>query len=665
MRTFVGRARTRRRRALAIAATAVLAIGAGAAVASPPRSAQVHELDGRTWFSTNDGTQLLLLNGISGLIEAATEVPDAEGSLAFVDGRGPRTLLSTGDGLVAVDDGAHTVRRLPGSDRGVFVGDQWLVLGEDARRLGTAATASPRPLPGAPAPIGGAVAVVDGSGDGWYLGDATPGRAAVRVPREGGDALLTPLEDDATRLLVADGHVYATGPSGLTAIGGAPPPAEVDRGDRVDPSIATATGGWWSWGTGSTVHARSTSGAIEPPPQDLASPIEALAVWHGHLVAITADGAHTGPPGDLDPIAELGPGATVREDGGLLWVATNETAVAIHPDHERTVLRLADADLSLCVGDCSPAAASSFLEETTPTTAPTSTPNAPTTTTTAPPRRLVAEQVPPTLAASATTSTVTSTTVATPTTTTAPAVAAADGPASTLAPVTTTTPPGPPGKDPDRPEPGPPIRLPEVAPTTSTEAPPPPAPEPEPTTTQAPAPEPSVGLSFNVVGRTGTAEATLRVFATAEDCGATAGTTTAVLTWEGSDRGSREVLVTWNGGSSRSEESSATIVAAEGELAVTVTVCGVTATDTASVRGLPTPTTTEPPPTTTTTAAPTTTTSTPPTTTTLPTTTTPTTPTTPTSTTTTPTTTTTLRPTTTRPTTTSTSTQAAAAGGAP
>ena len=96
-----GEARRRRARGLALAGAAFLAIGVGAAIASPPRSAQVLELDGRTWFSTADGRQLLLVNGISGLIEAATEVPDSMGPLTFVDGRGPTTVLRSGEAAVA------------------------------------------------------------------------------------------------------------------------------------------------------------------------------------------------------------------------------------------------------------------------------------------------------------------------------------------------------------------------------------------------------------------------------------------------------------------------------------------------------------------------------------------------------------------------------------
>ena len=663
MRTMVGRARSRRRRArgLAIVAAAITALGVGAAIASPPRSARLEELDGRTWFATADGTQLLLVNGISGLIEAATAVPGAPGPVTFVDGRGPSTLLRGQRGLLVVDDGEHDVALVDGAAGAAFVGDDVLLLGDDVRRAPRDDAGRSAPVRGAPAPlpVPGAGPFTDGAGDGWYLGVGPAGRVAVRVPQDGSGPRLTPVADDVARLLRADGHLYAASPSDLVPLGDAPGMIDgdlgVDDADRVDPTVATATGGTWAWAVGSTVHGRSAVGE-DAVAQDLGSPIERLAVWHGRLVAVTRDGVHTGEPGALVPVPDLGAGATLHEDGGLLWAATSEAAVAIDPDHQQTVIRLAGADLSLCVGDCSPAAASSFLEETTPTTAPSPpAPNAPTTTTTAPARRLTAD-VPPTLGPASTTVVPPTTSTTPATTTTAPTVTATESTGSTLAPVTTTTTvaaAGPPAaQDPNRPpDPGPPARLPELATTTTTEA------EPEPTTTETEPADEAVGLGFNVVGRTGTAEATLRVFGSAEDCGATSGTTTALLTWDGSDRGSREVLVAWRGGASRSEETSATIVADAGELDVTVTVCGVTASDSATVRALPTATTTT---TTTTTTPSTTTTTEPPTTTTPPTT--PTTPpTTPTSSTTTTTTTTA-----TRPTTTSTTTRPeAAAGGAP
>lgn len=633
---------------MAILAGIAVALGIGAALASPPPSASFDGFDGRTWLPVQRevGPQLLLVNGISGLIEASADLEDVSDPPRFVGAGSGHTLFRSDDSLIAVDDGSHVAatRSVPTPDRAVVAAGRVLVLGERAALLPLSLTGEPSPLTEAPAPVPGVAPVADAHEQAWYLASAGGrSRAAVRVDPEGAVRSFA-VAPSTTRLAIVNGSVHAMGMA-LVPVEKGRTSRPVASAGGTTPSVAVGTGGLWATASGSTLTMRHRGTVSD---QVLDGNVTDLGVWHGSVAAVTTTGVVHGRPGSLEVIPEAGPGATLHLDGGLLWVVTPETAIAIAPDQRRIMIPISSADLSLCVGDCSAAAASSFLEQVASTVPPPPQPrekDSPAPTTTAPPKRLEVASVAPTLP---------STTLPRdrdrgPTTT----VAATVPPETTLAEVPTTLQSPPPSDDPppdenkkpDRPK-GPPkteptlLTAPPTQPvfdTTTTTAT---------TTTTTPTtttePEPPVGLEYDVQGGDLSATAFIRVLGRPSACGETGVTTTAQLSWTGSSTGSREVLMTWaSTTSSRSHQSDATITAEPGELRVAVTVCGVTASDTATVTDPTPPTTT------------TTTTTTPPTTPT----TTPTTPTTPTTTPTTKPTTPTTAPPTTAPTTTTTTTR--------
>ena len=98
-----------------------LAVVAGVLVtsmSSPPASQQPSEVQGRTWVpvQTDDGPRLVLVNGISGLIEAqaTTTDPQPEG-VEVVASTVDRTVLGSAEALTVVDNG----RRVAVSRTGV------------------------------------------------------------------------------------------------------------------------------------------------------------------------------------------------------------------------------------------------------------------------------------------------------------------------------------------------------------------------------------------------------------------------------------------------------------------------------------------------------------------------------------------------------------------
>lgn len=650
--------RRMRARLVAILVAGLLALGVGVAVASPPRSAAFDDADGRTWLPVagpQGGDRLLLANGLSGLVEADATVDGGGGSpLRFVASRGRTTLLA-GDGgrLVVVDDGTHrtATRTEPGA--AALVPGGVLVLGDGGARLLPGDLAGPGRAVALPVPpVDGAEPVVDAGGRAWYLGEPRGGggRVAVRLDlgngggRADGAADVVPVPAGTTGLLAADGDVVALGPGGATVVGRGgiayPAPSSAAAG-RIDPEIAVATGGTWATAAGSVV-TTSGDGAGAGGEQDLGDDVRALAVWHGRVVAVTAGGAWTGPAGRLAAVPDVGPGATLHLDGGVLWITSGQRAVAIDPDHEQVAFDLTAADVSLCVGDCSAAAASSFLEDraTPPPTVPPAGPS-PAPTTTQPPRRLEPAAVTPTLPTTSTTRAAAPTTTSTQPAAEVPGAAVTSAPATSVAATVPSVPPpassttteddrrpgrgnGGGGRD----EPtttSPPIVLPTILPTTTA-----PDPEPDPestttteaassttdaeaTTTTRPAAE-TVGLELDVTARPGEATVSLRVVARASDCGAEGTSTVATLLWQGATTGTRQLLVTWSSrGAQASNVATATIPSPPGQLSVSVVVCGVTASRTATVPADPSTTTTTPPSTTTppTTVPATTTTTTP------------------------------------------------------
>ena len=619
--------------------TGVLVIvGVGAALASPPRSAGLDEYDGRTWLPVEreSGTHLLLVNGLSGLIEAEADLEQSVGPIRFADSTSEHTLFATGTGSLVVDDASHGAAVRPGYGAGgaVLVGGGALAIDRSNAELMPASLVGepdriPLPLP----PVDGTSLVVDGRGRAWYLG-ATPdgGRAAVRLGDRAAEPRVVDLDPSTRRLLVVDGAVQATGDDAVRSVEGkASRSTTTPAGDRIDPTVAVGTGGLWASALGREVTTVTESAVQER--QELPEAVAALAVWHGRVVAVTANGAFTGGMGQLLPIPEIGPGATLHVDGGLLWLSGRERSVAISPSHDRVVLEILNADLSLCVGDCSAAAASSFLEDVA--TAPLPAPGGPAApATTQPPRKLEQAAVTPTLPnAPSKAPTISNAPVGAPDPEAAVPVAPAPAdpappPPAVPAPPTTfdilgTTIPDDGSKKPGRPDP--PGRSDDTTTTTATTTPPlitlpPPDTSPETTTTLAP--EPLVDLEFDLRLRDGGVTAELRVVGRPEQCGSSGTSTVATLVWQGSATGTRQLEVAWpSEEAGASHLSRATITSPAGDLTVSVAVCGVTTSRTTSIPGSdpsPTTTTTHPPTTTTTSIRPPTTTTTirPPTTTT-------------------------------------------------
>lgn len=609
-------------------------IGLGVAAASPPPTAAFDDFDGRTWLAVPraEGSQLLLVNGISGSLEAEAVVAPAPASVTFAGADSRRTLLRTPDSLVIVDNATHAVVRRPleTDARVALVGDDVLVVWEDVTRLPSGSEVGSRVVAGAPSPVPDAPVVVDGRGQPWYLAQQNDGGVfAVAVDgADDGGLRVVPVSRSTRSLLVVDGRVHALGEA-LVAVEGERTSSRATEG--LLPSVAEGAKGTWATASSSTL---SVFRKGKAETTDLGAEITALAVWHGSVYAVTPSGVTAVGRDGLEPLPEIGGGAALHVDGGLLWLTTPEAAMAIDPDQGRVVLRLASADLSLCVGDCSAAAASTFLDQVaSDAPSPPEPPAKPATgdpspTTTEAPRVLEAASVTPTLP----TTTVPRAATSAPPTTARPATATPPPPnpapvpdvvpepiPPTAAPSssTTTTAPKDNGKDKENPVPAtlprPIDPRPTTTTTTTTTTAPPSTAEPEP----EPEPEPPVELEYSLRAGRGSATADIRVLGRPSACGALGTATTGTVSWTGSATGSREVLITWpQPDSRRSHETSATIVAPPGELRVTVTVCGVAATQGTTIEGDPVTTTT------TTTTAPTTTTTPPTTTTTVPTTTT-------------------------------------------
>jgi hypothetical protein len=221
-----GRLRRLRRAALAVGGLVAVAVG-GAALASPPTSATSSDRDGRTWLAVPDGegSRLLLVNGISGLIEADADLDAPASEVRFVSERAGRTLLATGDSFAVVDDARHEIARVDDA-AAVALADDGIV-----KLAGTAATLLPlaeagddappteRRLASLPSPIAdGTALVTDADGAVWYLS-----RGGATVPnafRLSNDGTTTPfaVDSSAERLLIVDGEVHVRDDTGVRAV---------------------------------------------------------------------------------------------------------------------------------------------------------------------------------------------------------------------------------------------------------------------------------------------------------------------------------------------------------------------------------------------------------------------------------------------------------------
>lgn len=133
MTTVAKRRRALRGRVMGLLLGLVLVVAGGVALASPPPSAAFADDDGRTWLprTAGDTTQLLLVNGISGSIEAESSVTGA-GRLTFAGRAGDSTVFRADGGLVLVGNGDHDAVRLADvPDRVAVAGDRALGLTEE------------------------------------------------------------------------------------------------------------------------------------------------------------------------------------------------------------------------------------------------------------------------------------------------------------------------------------------------------------------------------------------------------------------------------------------------------------------------------------------------------------------------------------------------------
>ena len=206
------------RRACGRALWTVVALVAGVLVVSwladPPDRVVAQEIDGRTWLSVRRpaDTDLVLANGVSGLVEAEADVagtvPD---DLRFGGSDGRFTVLAADGEAVVVADGTHagSVVELDDGATSVLGGGGLLTAGTDVsvRSIATDGTiGEPAVVDDAGTPVAGVAPVVDGDGYTWVLTDGRRSRS-----RRPGRQRRRPLDvdPDTSGLLVVDGRAFA------------------------------------------------------------------------------------------------------------------------------------------------------------------------------------------------------------------------------------------------------------------------------------------------------------------------------------------------------------------------------------------------------------------------------------------------------------------------
>ena len=560
-----------------MAVVALLGGGFALLIASPPAATRTDGFHGRTWLTaaSTSGPQLVLVNGISGLIEGraqsgATPVTDAR----FVDATAAATLLGSPTGITVIDNGrlSATSRTDVDGSRAVLAGNLVLALGRRAQVVDSTLSGDLEPVPGAPDPMADAAPVADDSGRAWYLAESGSDRTAQRLAVDGRSTEAFDVDDATERLLVVDGRVVAAGPAEIDEVDGdrqLTSPADA----TVLPTVAVATDGTWAAADGRDVHVfdEESSGDDGERTVRTGAPVVDLAVWHGAVVAATEAGAEV--IGDDATPLDLEGAATLHADGGLLWVIGAQQVIAIDRDLRQVSFQVAAIDVDVCVGSCTAEDLADFLEDQpTTTTTPERGDGAPTTT--EPPRDLTPPPVDPTVP----TTTTTTTTIAPPradeeiprrppSTTAVPPVVPAPPPPTDLgpppppdsAPTPTAAPPAPPTTRPPRP----PVTRPTFPPIT---APPP--------TTPPPGTVPN-GLQLEVEPGIGYAIATFGVTGSPAACSDAGGGLNAsgLLTWPD---GSTEVVVRWDSFDSvQSSTPNQTIANVAGDVPITFTMCGL------------------------------------------------------------------------------------------
>lgn len=551
-----------------VTALAVVVATVALAIVAPPAEERAGELDGRTWLTvpTDDGAEVVLVNGFSGRIEArARHHGDLDADLDFANSTAAATLLTAGTVAAVVRDGDHSTTVLRATDA-VLIDDG----GADAHL----------------------VAVVD---DGIEVTSVATGhRFAAALPA---DVLVTgtPLADDAGRAHVVgvrlgepvlvtvhldDGlHVrrrtLPAGTRSLVVVDGQPL-ARIDDGLRhvddmhvadvpADAVVATVAHDVDvpAWARGGRIH--TGDGAA---PVAAGGDVVELASWGGAAYAIvtTPDGAKVVRVGG-GVVTTLGSSAVApsfRLDGGLLWAVADTSALAIWRDGTATAFDLAEVDLEVCVAPCDADAFQDQVAEAAERARDQIDRDARADSTTTEPRPVQLPDQEPIQTTTTDSVPATTTTVPAPPTSEAPAAATTARPTTTVAAIPSTAAQASPPTTPPPTTPAPTTTIRRPASTTSTAAPPPTV-------------DDGVALALDVDVRDGTGIVTFFVGGRAADCSAgaaTAGAAEAQLAWKGAATGRTTTTLRWVGGSARSQVQSIRIPDVDGDdLTVQLAAC--------------------------------------------------------------------------------------------
>jgi hypothetical protein len=319
--------------------------------------------DGRTWLAASgtSGSIAVLVNGISGLIEAQAPTPlgaDADG-LGFRGSHASATLLGNEDRTVLIRDGSHEVvsindrsglSALAADGGAVVVGeDEVLFHPIDSPDSPLAVQVEGTPMVAAP--------VQDADGNVWVLIDRAGRPTAVRIDRNGSVGTSVDVDEGVRALTTIDGAVASVGDE-FTAVDGArrwPAPS----GGGRSPTVASGTGGQWALSDGRNLSWFRGGDEVRYRADGT---VDSLALWHGTLWVVSG--------GRLIELDEDGSGSAVGtprggalpgsvrifEDGGRLWLVSSDRAMSIGRDQQITEFQLAavSTSLDLCLDTCSP-----------------------------------------------------------------------------------------------------------------------------------------------------------------------------------------------------------------------------------------------------------------------------------------------------------------------
>lgn len=554
----------------AVLITIALVAGVTAIVLSSPATSQHPDgLHGRTWLSiaTAEGPDLVLVNGISGLVEAQATLPAGAqvGTTRVVHSSAEHTLLGGSGDAVIIDNGSHETWARADLDgtQGVLVGGEVLTVDDGTTLWPTSLDGSGVGLPLPATPLDDVAPQEDGNGDVWFLGEDAETMVALRYTPSDGSISSFDVAADTTGLLSIDGRMHAVGSGRAHAVDDGAATPNIDGASAL-PSLVEGSRGLWAAGDGSELVMVDADGEHSVR---LDADIVDIVIWYGRVVAITASGAWIVEPGtDPEPIDPIDGEVEVHADGGLLWLTSGTTVVAIWQDHTQVPFELIGVEADLCIGDCDPGSLSRYLEQVEDEPdPPPETPDS--TTTTRPPREIEPPPVEPVQT----------------TTTNQPEPATTS---STTTSTTTTTAPPPPAPPP--PEPGLPAES--VVPTLPPQTTPPDArPRPRDTappfvSTTAPPPTPpppvanSLVLEVEPPADGNPVLVTLGVTGEREACPGTGpNSVDAELSWSGAGSGSRQVRLDWQPGSGTDTETAIIGDFESGELTVALEACGLRA----------------------------------------------------------------------------------------